>query len=132
MSYKILGLVLVILFNTSFVMAAGTAHKKIQDTKSLQVKATAYTSLNLPKRMLTAWGVHLQPGMKAIAVSRDLLTKFGLKPHSKVKISGFEGEYVVLDKMHRRWEKKIDIYMGNDHSKALRFGRRNVTITWGL
>lgn len=131
MNYRVFGLItmLAMLLNMPSVMAASTAHK---EAKSLQVKATAYTSLNLPKPMRTAWGVHLQPGMKAIAVSRDLLAKFGLKPRTKVKISGFQGDYLVLDKMHKRWEKKIDIYMGDDHAKARRFGHRKVTITWGI
>lgn len=68
--------------------------------------------------------------MKVIAVSRDLLHKYGLKHKTKVRISGLEGEYLVLDKMNKRWRKKIDIYMGKDRRKALHWGRKNVTITW--
>jgi 3D (Asp-Asp-Asp) domain-containing protein len=100
---------------------------------SLRVTATAYNSL--PGQTdgnpdLAAWGDRLRPGMKAIAVSRDLLNKYGLKRRAKVRISGFDGEFLVLDKMHKRWEKKIDIYMGMDHHQARRFGRKNVTIRW--
>ena len=44
-----------------------------------------------------------------IAVSRDLEDRFPLG--STVRISGtsFDGIYVVEDRMHRRWRKKIDI-----------------------
>jgi len=104
-----------------------------KETKSLQVTATAYNSLSgqtdsTPS--IAAWGDRLEPGMKAIAVSRDLLKQYGLKHKDRVKISGMRGEYTVLDKMNRRWEKKIDIYMGKDRDKALKFGRRDVTIKW--
>ncbi|PID50042.1 MAG: hypothetical protein CR991_03540 [Proteobacteria bacterium] len=115
--------------------ASGTSAKELnkKTNNSLRVTATAYNSLknqtdDTPD--IAAWGDHLKPGMKAIAVSRDLLHKYGLKHKDKVKISGMEGEYLVLDKMHRRWEKKIDIYMGEDRKKALHFGRRDVTIKW--
>lgn len=99
---------------------------------SLEVEATAYTSTpgetdSTPS--LAAWGDTLKPGMKAIAVSRDLIAA-GLKHRTKVRISGFEGEYLVLDKMNKRWEKKIDIYMGKDREKALQWGKRKVTIYW--
>ncbi|GAB6262812.1 3D domain-containing protein [Photobacterium sp. CCB-ST2H9] len=97
----------------------------------ISVTATAYNSLSSQtdgNPSIAAWGDRLKPGMKAIAVSRDLL-RMGLKHGSKVKISGLPGEYVVLDKMHRRWSKKIDIYMGRDVRAAKNWGRRKVTIT---
>lgn len=99
---------------------------------SLKVTATAYTSNasetdSTPN--LTAWGDTLKPGMKAIAVSRDLI-KIGLTHKTRVTIEGFKGEYIVLDKMHRRWTKKIDIYMGVDQKKALKWGKRKVIIRW--
>jgi len=68
--------------------------------------------------------------MKAIAVSRDLLKVYGLKHKQKVRIKGLEGEYVVLDKMNKRWRKKIDIYMGMNKRKAFSWGRRKVEILW--
>ncbi|MBD8513314.1 3D domain-containing protein [Photobacterium sp. WH77] len=97
----------------------------------VRVTATAYNSVPAQtdsSPSIAAWGDRLKPGMKAIAVSRDLL-KMGLKHGSKVKISGLPGEYVVLDKMHHRWSKKIDIYMGRDVRAAKNWGRRAVTIT---
>lgn len=98
----------------------------------LDVIATAYTS-NASQTddtpFLAAWNNQLKPGVKSIAVSRDLL-EMGLKNGSKVSIVGLPGEYVVLDKMHRRWEKKIDIYMGLDHDQAKQWGKQKVTIQW--
>ncbi|WP_243431941.1 3D domain-containing protein [Aliamphritea spongicola] len=99
---------------------------------SMEVTATAYTSTpgetdSTPS--LAAWGDTLKPGMKSIAVSRDLIAA-GLTHNTKVRIEGLEGEYRVLDKMNQRWVKKIDIYMGEDRNKALQWGKRKVTIYW--
>nr|WP_245907154.1 3D domain-containing protein [Photobacterium sanctipauli] len=99
--------------------------------QTLKVTATAYNSVRAQTNAnptIAAWGDRLKPGMKVIAVSRDLLS-MGLKHGSRVKISGLPGEYVVLDKMNKRWSKKIDIYMGKDIQAARNWGRRSVTIT---
>lgn len=100
--------------------------------RTLTVTASAYNSLrsqtnNNPN--LSAWGDRLKPGMKAIAVSRDLI-KLGLKHNTRVKIDGLPGYYLVKDKMHRRWKRKIDIYMGTDVKAARQWGKRKVTIRW--
>ena len=39
-------------------------------------------------------------------------------------------QHMVMDKMHKRWKQKIDIYMGNDVQAALDWGVREVTIHW--
>ena len=78
---------------------------------------------------MTAWGDLLEPGMKVIAVSRDLIP-LGLDHKAPVSIDGLPGEYLVLDKMNGRWSKRIDIYMGNDVDAALAWGRREVRIHW--
>lgn len=99
---------------------------------SLEVTATAYTShqgQTLGNPRVAAWGDTLKPGIKAIAVSRDLLDS-GLNYGIKVNIEGLPGRYRVTDKMHSRWEKKIDIYMGEELDKARKWGVRKVTITW--
>ena len=99
---------------------------------SLVVTASAYNSVRSQTNnnpTIAAWGDRLRPGMKAIAVSRDLL-KMGLRHGTKVKINGLPGEYVVLDKMNKRWSKKIDIYMGTDIRKARLWGKKKVTIYW--
>lgn len=100
---------------------------------NLKVTATAYTSHvdqtdSTPN--IAAWGDRLSSGMKVIAVSRDLLNVYGLKHRQKVRIKGLDGEFLVLDKMNKRWKKKIDIYMGMDKKKAFQWGRRKVEISW--
>ncbi|QBA65611.1 hypothetical protein EQY75_06335 [Muriicola soli] len=111
------------------------AEKEEQWTwKSMEVTATAYNSIasqTKPLANVAAWGDTLSPGMKCIAVSRDLLSK-GLKYNTPVKIEGFEGIYLVKDKMNKRWEKRIDIYMGLDVQKAKEWGRRKVVIQYGI
>lgn len=98
---------------------------------SFIVTATAYNSLELQGQgnaKITAWGDTLKPGVQSIAVSRDLIKK-GLTYKTPVKIEGFEGVFIVNDKMHSRWKNKIDIYMGIDKKKALEWGRRKVIIS---
>jgi 3D (Asp-Asp-Asp) domain-containing protein len=103
-----------------------------QKTNALEVTATAYTShagQTDDTPTLAAWGDTLKPGMKAIAVSRDLI-KMGLTHNTEVTIDGLDGTYLVLDKMNKRWTKKIDIYMGLDRKKAREWGKRKVIIRW--
>ena len=98
----------------------------------MEVTATAYNShVNQTSGdpRITAWGDTLEPGMKAIAVSRDLIPK-GLTSGVEVKIEGLKGTYTVMDKMNRRWEEKIDIYMGGEVEKAREWGKRKVHIRW--
>lgn len=100
----------------------------------IRVTATAYNSVpnqtvNAPN--VAAWGDTLRPGMKCIAVSRDLLKK-GLIRNTPVKIEGMDGIYIVLDKMHSRWENRIDIYMGEDVQSAKEWGRKRVNIEYGI
>jgi len=102
------------------------------EKKQLKVTATAYNSVagqthGHPAE--AAWGDTLKPGIKAIAVSRDLIDS-GLTRGTAVKIEGLSGTYIVMDKMNARWTNKIDIYMGNKVSKARNWGKREVTITW--
>ncbi len=101
--------------------------------KKLRVTATAYSShVNQTDKtpFLAAWNNRLRPGMKAIAVSRDMLTRYGMKNGTKVRIVGLPGYYRVKDKMNKRYRKRIDIYMGVNRRKALRWGRRSVVIYW--
>ena len=103
-----------------------------QGERSLVVKASAYNSLagqTSGDPTLAAWGDVLEPGMKAIAVSRDLID-LGLTHGTHVRIEGLPGEYRVLDKMARRWTRKIDIYMGDDVEAARDWGVREVRIHW--
>ena len=105
---------------------------KVQKEHVLRVTSSAYTSCKRETDStpyLAAWNNRLKPGVKSIAVSRDLL-KLGLKNGSYVTIDGLKGKYKVLDKMHKRWTKKIDIYMGCNLKRARRWGKRKVTIRW--
>jgi 3D (Asp-Asp-Asp) domain-containing protein len=101
----------------------------------LEVTATAYnstpaqTSYEHPK--ITAWGDSITPGVKWIAVSRDLMRK-GLRHNTMVKIDTFKGIYLVKDKMNKRWTNRIDIYMDEDIKKAREWGRRKVQIKYAV
>tara|TARA_R110002049_G_scaffold159800_3_gene324827 strand:- start:1542 stop:1961 length:420 start_codon:yes stop_codon:yes gene_type:complete len=101
---------------------------------SKHVTATAYNSLAYQTGSnpdITAFGDSLKPGLKYIAVSRDLL-RLGLKHNIPVKIDGLEGIYLVKDKMHSRWKNRIDIYMGVDVKAAKQWGRKKVCIDYGI
>jgi 3D (Asp-Asp-Asp) domain-containing protein len=118
-----------LLFAAGVAVGATAAHA---DEHSLDVTASAFNSVvnqTDADPNLTAWGDRLEPGMQAIAVSRDLIA-LGLKHGVRVKIDGLPGEYVVRDKMAARWKKKIDIYMGIDVAAAKRWGVRQVRIHW--
>lgn len=100
----------------------------------LEVTATAYNSVisqTLGEPNITAWGDTLVPGMKSIAVSRDLIAK-GLKHGTMVRIDTFPDTFYVNDKMHRRWKNSIDIYMGEDNKKAREWGRKKVKIEFAV
>jgi 3D (Asp-Asp-Asp) domain-containing protein len=101
-------------------------------TDIIKVTATAYTSSTIETDStpyLAAWRNQLSPTVPSIAVSRDLLD-IGLTNGMKVRIKGLKGEFLVLDKMNKRWKNKIDIYMGNDRQKALNWGKRKVEVYW--
>ena len=101
--------------------------------RKLRVTATAYSSHKAQTDktpFLAAWNNRLRPGVKSIAVSRDMLTRYGMKNGTKVRISGLPGIYRVRDKMNKRYRKRIDIYMGLNKRRALRWGRRSVVIYW--
>lgn len=122
-----------IILHGGYVRSPRVVYPRPPVSKTLTVTATAYTSHanqtdSTPN--IAAWGDRLAPGMKAIAVSRDLLHEHGLTRGSRVKIQGLPGHYLVLDKMNKRWRRKIDIYMGKDRRKAFRWGKKKVTIEW--
>lgn len=102
--------------------------------KEIEVKATAYNSTRAQTSgnpSIAAWGDSLKPGMKSIAVSRDLI-KLGLKHNTPVKIEGLDSIYLVKDKMHRRKRNQIDIYMGVDIKKAKQWGVKRLKIKYGV
>ncbi len=119
---------------------AATALAKMQRRNSpfkikkhtLTVTSTAYSSdvrQTDSTPWIAAWGDRLKNGMKIIAVSYDLLS-MGLGRGSLVKIHGIKGHFVVLDKMNRRWRKRIDIYTGGDLQAARRWGMQTHKISF--
>lgn len=100
----------------------------------LKVTASAYNSVASQTDFnphITAFGDSLKPGLNYIAVSNDLYRK-GLKRDTPVKIKGFDTIYFVKDRMHSRWKNKIDIYMGTDVKAAKKWGRKKVSISYGI
>lgn len=99
--------------------------------KALRVKALAYTGCTTKSKRSPrgAWGDPLTPGVKAVAISPDLM-KFGLDHGDTIRIEGLPGEYKVLDVMHGRHAKAIDIFYGDDECGAREWGNRSLTITW--
>lgn len=100
----------------------------------LEVTASAFNSVvwqtdGYPTQ--AAWGDTLKPGMKAIAVSRDLI-KLGLTHNTMVRIDTFPDTFYVKDKMHWKWRNKIDVYMGNDIGKAREWGKKKVMICYAI
>ena len=101
-------------------------------TVTREVTATAYHTAGVLGRQGVgqgAWGDTLREGVKAIAVSRDLIP-LGLDSGTPVMIEGLEDTFVVMDKMGRRWKDRIDIYMGIDRKRARNWGRKELTIAW--
>lgn len=97
------------------------------------VTATAYNSVRSQTDRSPnhgAWGDRLDklgPGLRAIAVSPDLLKK-GFKRGQHVRIKGHKDTYVVLDRTPRRWHNRIDIHMGTDVRAAKRWGKKRVEV----
>ena len=58
------------------------------------------------------WDYHVKPGDKIIAISHDLIKKYGLTDGDIVTIDEW-GKYVVRDAMNKRWRSKIDIAITN-------------------
>lgn len=119
----------------SLALAAGAAAASGKDAGTITVTATAYNAT--PEQTdstphIGAWGDHLdkavRPGLRVIAVSPDLLEK-GLKRGQRVRIQGLKGDFVVLDKMPRRWKNRIDIYMQQDIRAARKWGKRRVMVS---
>ncbi|MDX1363012.1 3D domain-containing protein [Arenibacter latericius] len=103
--------------------------------ESIRVTATAYNSFPSQTSKIhpniTAWGDSLKPGMKIIAVSQDLIP-LGLDHNTVVRIKGDTTLYVVKDKMNSKWKRRIDIYMGEDKSSALKWGKKKVTLLYRI
>ena len=107
--------------------------EKNYDWHELKVTASAYNSVKNQTDAnphITAFGDSLKPGLRYIAVSKDLYRK-GLRHNTPVKIKGFDSIYFVKDRMHGRWKNKIDNYMGTDVKAAKAWGRKKIKIAYG-
>lgn len=116
----------------AFLLSCLTGSASRADEQVLRVDSTAYNSLRgqtNEQPNVAAWGDVLEPGMQSVAVSRDLIA-LGLTHGMTLTIDGLPGEYRILDKMAKRWRRKIDIYMGEDIRAARDWGVRKVTIRW--
>lgn len=106
--------------------------KEKEEWSTLEVTATAYNSTKWQTDgdpFITAWGDTLNLETKSVAVSNDLV-KLGLTRNTKVKIEGLEGIYIVNDRMHSKWKKRIDIYFWVDVKAAKEWGRKKVKIQY--
>jgi len=129
--------------NLIFIFIVITSCSKKQQAKPAmeydwighEVTASAYNSVHWQTDSISpsiaAWGDTLKPGMKSIAVSRDLVKK-GLVHNTMVKIDTFPDTFYVLDKMHYKWRNRIDIYMGKDVKKAREWGRKKIMICYAV
>lgn len=101
--------------------------------------ATAYTSSSRETDRtphITATGATTRLGI--VALSRDMLRHIPYGSIVKIqevgsKNSAFNNffkarQFIVEDTMHKRMERKIDIWMP-DYSTAIRFGRRTLSVT---
>ena len=109
--------------------ASERGQKIIFDT--LKVTSSAYNSVaaqtTATNPAIAAWGDTLKPGLRAIAISRDLLDS-GLYYNQQVFIQGFDSAFYVKDKMNRRWKNKIDVYLGLDVDSARAWGLKELEI----
>lgn len=129
-------LVLLILVFPFLINCKGEGEKSMETHHWVgeEVTVSAYNSVSWQTDgdpNITAWGDTLNPGMKAIAVSRDLIEQ-GFEHNTMVKIDTFPDTFYVKDKMHWRWRKRIDIYMGTDVKKAREWGRKKLMICYAL
>ena len=96
--------------------------------KEFKVTVTAYT-LSADETddtpTIAAWGDHLKPTDKVVALSRDL-EKLGLKHRSKVYVPGY-GKATVLDRMNKRWKMKVDILLPTK-KEAFAWGKQQKTM----
>jgi 3D (Asp-Asp-Asp) domain-containing protein len=123
---------LVSLFGCTFSRPPPVAQPLRPRFRQMEVVATAYNSL--PDQTdrnptLSASGTALRPGLRVVAVSRDLLAS-GLGFGTRVRIEGLPGVWQVADCMAPRWRRRIDIYMGDSRTAAQRFGKRRLWIYW--
>ena len=113
--------------NKKLVEPVGTPEVLAVTVQDIVPKQTTQKILTVTA-FIAAWMDKLEPGMRIVAVSRDL-EKEGLTRGSKIYIEGM-GEFEVLDRMNKRWKNRVDIWMEEDTSKARKFGKKELLVTW--
>jgi hypothetical protein len=76
-----------------------------------------------------SWGDELRPGMKALAVSPDLVQR-GLGRGTRVRIEGMPPSYRVRHQLGADTRERIEIFMGTDADAARRWHERRARIWW--
>ena len=97
----------------------------LYEWKTIEVIATAYNSLAYQTNSnpsIGAFGDSLVPGMRCIAVSRDLL-KMGIKHNTPVKIEGLDSIYLVKDKNECALEKTYRCIHGHRCKSSKELGQ---------
>lgn len=113
-------------YSISFVNSTKTRRSIYENYVSLKVKATAYNSETAQtdsSPFICAWGDRVRDGI--IAISNDLEI-LGLTRGDEVFING--KKYVIMDRMHPRKKKQIDIWMPRKKD-AISFGVKHLYIT---
>ena len=93
------------------------------------VTATTYLSPEGTGLHRGAWGDELHPGLKAVAVSEELIS-LGLVHRSEVRIEGLPGSYTVLDRLEPESEADLSVYVGVATEASRAWGQRRVRIHW--
>jgi hypothetical protein len=75
------------------------------------------------------WGDELKPGIKAVAVSPDLVAR-GLSQGTRVRIEGLPSAYRVRDQLPDGTRERIEIFMGTDAASVARFGEQRMRVWW--
>ncbi|MCE2390022.1 MAG: hypothetical protein J4G09_00890 [Proteobacteria bacterium] len=76
-----------------------------------------------------AWGDQLHPGLKAVAVSEELISR-GLGHRSEVRVEGLPGSYTVLDRLGPEAKVDLSVYVGVETRASRAWGPRRVRIYW--
>lgn len=97
--------------------------KVVLDEKVTVTAYTKYESCSKKKNpdCLTASGEPVAVGHAAM--SRDLERK-GLRFGDRIHLIGY-GSFIIQDRTHERWTKRIDIYM-ESYRDALKFGKKKM------
>ena len=116
----------------ALILCTSIATPALAEPRAMKVTATAYNSTVAQTDGdpdIGACNERIAPGKNVIAVSRDLFS-MGLECGTEVALEGFDENFTVLDKMSKRFSKRIDIHMGKKIRKAKEWGKQELMIWW--